>query len=426
MSTPPRAIRSKISSGQEQTAAETLDKSNDDNLPRYTSSKVEPQDTIPRRSATIKIVQQPLHARMCGFGEKDRRPVDPPPIVQLVLNDDDSSPDSDYNLFKLPQKRKVTSSSTSARRKDANQSSTATTEGGSSSRSKNNTRQTSSNHSSGIDENMKSGDEETDNEAASEGEDLPHDSNHSDSAGSDDDSSTKRTSRRTAHRRGRKPDKNGVTSPSPSSSTADANIPSWDDFYDDKDTGAIPLLQDPLFVLHCSLWSEDGTEVRNMVATPIGGPSSSSHGSSAHHKRDKGSSGDVTSSSSSLVPPKLTRILMGSVVVSPVLLYNEHGVQGWYFSFPDLSIRTEGVYSLKFTLMRLGSFDFNTPADEYNDQSPVIAEATSQPFTVFSAKKFPGMTESTPLSKAFARQGLKIPIRNDLRVRKNADKDNYQ
>lgn len=31
------------------------------------------------------MCQQPLHARMCGFGEKDRRPIDPPPIVQLIV-----------------------------------------------------------------------------------------------------------------------------------------------------------------------------------------------------------------------------------------------------------------------------------------------------------------------------------------------------
>ncbi|CAO3620528.1 unnamed protein product [Mucor hiemalis] len=32
---------------------------------------------------TLIVVQQPERARCCGFGEKDRRPIDPPPIVQL-------------------------------------------------------------------------------------------------------------------------------------------------------------------------------------------------------------------------------------------------------------------------------------------------------------------------------------------------------
>jgi hypothetical protein len=31
----------------------------------------------------IVIVQHPDRARSAGFGQKDRRPVDPPPILQL-------------------------------------------------------------------------------------------------------------------------------------------------------------------------------------------------------------------------------------------------------------------------------------------------------------------------------------------------------
>lgn len=31
--------------------------------------------------------QQPVAARACGFGERDRRVIDPPPIVQLIVND---------------------------------------------------------------------------------------------------------------------------------------------------------------------------------------------------------------------------------------------------------------------------------------------------------------------------------------------------
>ena len=30
----------------------------------------------------LEIVQQPIRSRLCGFGEKDRRPIDPPPVVQ--------------------------------------------------------------------------------------------------------------------------------------------------------------------------------------------------------------------------------------------------------------------------------------------------------------------------------------------------------
>jgi len=45
--------------------------------------------------------------------------------------------------------------------------------------------------------------------------------------------------------------------------------------------------------------------------------------------------------------------------------------------------------------------------------TPVLATAFSDVFTVWSAKKFPGVKESTALSKGFAAQGVKIPIRKD-------------
>jgi hypothetical protein len=46
-------------------------------------------------------------------------------------------------------------------------------------------------------------------------------------------------------------------------------------------------------------------------------------------------------------------------------------------------------------------------------RAPVLATCFSAPFQVYSAKKFPGVIESTPLSKTFAGQGIKIPIRKD-------------
>ncbi|RKP39253.1 velvet factor, partial [Dimargaris cristalligena] len=183
----------------------------------------------PNYQHRLIMSQHPLHARMCGFGEKDRRPVDPPPIVQLVVEDENGRPDFEY-------------------------------------------------------------------------------------------------------------------------------------------------VQNPFFVLHVTLWSEDQSAERSVIFND----------------------------------PKYTRVLMGSLVSSPTMLKNPEGELGCYFCFPDLSIRTEGVYTLRFSLFRLDS------ENELTESTPnAIAEVFSEPFTVYSAKKFPGMTESTELSKAFARQGLKIPIRNE-------------
>ncbi|KAF2426571.1 hypothetical protein EJ08DRAFT_369620 [Tothia fuscella] len=35
----------------------------------------------------LKVRQQPIAARACGFGERDRRVIDPPPIIQLLVTD---------------------------------------------------------------------------------------------------------------------------------------------------------------------------------------------------------------------------------------------------------------------------------------------------------------------------------------------------
>ena len=45
-------------------------------------------------------------------------------------------------------------------------------------------------------------------------------------------------------------------------------------------------------------------------------------------------------------------------------------------------------------------------------RSRVLTTVLSQPFEVYSAKKFPGMIESTGLSKKFALQGIRIPVRH--------------
>ncbi|KAI8080452.1 velvet factor-domain-containing protein [Thamnidium elegans] len=162
-------------------------------------------DEREKRTYELVVCQQPLHARMCGFGEKDRRPIDPPPIVQLIVKQ--------------------------------------------------------------------------------QGQDNPVD---------------------------------------------------------------VQMLQIPFFVLHVTLWSDDRTEERNIISNP----------------------------------PKCTRVLMGSLVSSPSLLKNPEGEQGLYFAFPDLSIRTEGRYTLRFSLMKLANSDF-----QENAKSKIVAQVFSDPFTVYSAKK---------------------------------------
>lgn len=55
--------------------------------------------------------------------------------------------------------------------------------------------------------------------------------------------------------------------------------------------------------------------------------------------------------------------------------------------------------------------------------APVLASCFSETFTVYSAKKFPGVVDSTALSKCFATQGIKIPIRKESKAGK--DREEY-
>lgn len=104
-----------------------------------------------------------------------------------------------------------------------------------------------------------------------------------------------------------------------------------------------------------------------------------------------------------------TRCTTGSVVSSLYHLkdpQNQNEDAG-FFVFPDLSVRTEGSYRLKLSLF------------EVVDNSVRHCKSIfSAPFYVYTAKKFPGMEESTPLSCSLADQGIKIRIRKDIRVRK--------
>lgn len=98
-----------------------------------------------------------------------------------------------------------------------------------------------------------------------------------------------------------------------------------------------------------------------------------------------------------------------------------------YFLFPDLSVRHEGRYRLVFSLYELikneGDLDRDAPEPEAGAaQLPTDAchrmDLRSADFTVFSAKKFPGLTESTTLSRTVAEQGCRVRIRRDVRMRR--------
>jgi hypothetical protein len=107
-----------------------------------------------------------------------------------------------------------------------------------------------------------------------------------------------------------------------------------------------------------------------------------------------------------------TRNLIGMNAVNACRLHDPSKKVGFWFVLQDLSVRTEGNFRLKLSMADIGNGDANNSVVT-SGKCPVLASTFSESFTVYSAKKFPGVIESTALSKCFAQQGIKIPIRKD-------------
>src|SRR5690554_5780817 len=96
-----------------------------------------------------------------------------------------------------------------------------------------------------------------------------------------------------------------------------------------------------------------------------------------------------------------------------------------YFIFPDLSVRHEGKYRLRFALYEETKEElYPVPVDplEPREFCTHRLDVKSKAFTVYSAKKFPGLAESTSLSRIVAEQGCRVRIRRDVRMRRRSDR----
>ena len=141
--------------------------------------------------------------------------------------------------------------------------------------------------------------------------------------------------------------------------------------------------------------------------------------------RSTRSSQDLTQRGSDMSGAHIAKNLIGSASSSAFRLTDQNGKVGLWFVLQDLSVRTEGWFRLKMNFFNLSAFNLTDtenkatgPGTELLIEAPCLASVFSKPFKVWSAKKFPGVIETTPLSRQFARQGIKIPIRKDGNSRK--------
>lgn len=166
----------------------------------------------------------------------------------------------------------------------------------------------------------------------------------------------------------------------------------------EETNGPISPTQRQQLVVQCTLWNEAGNEHRNIICTSTGATAG------------LGSAEELPVQSEE----KHARVMMGNIFASATYLEDDKGVPGYFYVFPDLSIRVEGRYRLKFDLIRL----ILPPGPPSPGINQVIAEELSEVFTVYAAKKFPRMMASTDLTRAFARQGVKISVRGEPRGRR--------
>lgn len=120
------------------------------------------------------------------------------------------------------------------------------------------------------------------------------------------------------------------------------------------------------------------------------------------------------------------RNLIGQLACNAFLLKDADGEMGIWFILSDLSIRTEGSFRLQVRFFDLGEasraalppsqpagMPIPQPQPGSSRASKPLATIHTDTFQVYSAKKFPGVTDGTRLSKAFSNQGVKIPVRKD-------------
>ncbi|KAM0802508.1 velvet factor-domain-containing protein [Usnea florida] len=305
-------------------------------LPAQIMSEPTPTTTMVNgRIYSLDIVQQPIRARMCGFGDKDRRPITPPPCIRLVVKDANTNKELDINDIDTSYFVLTVDLWSADAQKEVNL--------------------------------------------------VRH----------------------------------SATSPSISAATSSSYPP--------------PLDDTPAYATTLQQVQMPPTYTQPPPPPPI---SSYQQTSSQYHQHQYSHQGQSSQAPPPPPPPPpvgqqqgyygtpnatpvtptgyhgmFTRNLIGSLCVSAFKLTNPNNELGVWFILQDLSVRTEGAFRLKMNFVNVGS---PTVAQTLNTASaPVLASCFSDKFDVYSAKKFPGVIESTNLSKCFATQGIKIPIRKD-------------
>jgi len=140
------------------------------------------------------------------------------------------------------------------------------------------------------------------------------------------------------------------------------------------------------------------------------------------HPPGDGSSGPPTFDQATLVTPmppsedaKVTDALFGTTFSVAAQIKGLDGEEVILYVFSDLSVRTEGLFILRYRMFDIFS------RMEGSEDIPVLAECHGGPFAIYSTKEFPGLRASTELTKHLSRYGIRVNLREAERKRKPAE-----
>ncbi|KAI0077987.1 hypothetical protein K474DRAFT_986496 [Panus rudis PR-1116 ss-1] len=100
--------------------------------------------------------------------------------------------------------------------------------------------------------------------------------------------------------------------------------------------------------------------------------------------------------------------------VSEAMVLNYEGKDTIMFAFPDLSVRVVGNFALGYRVFHIHSCITNSDGTQC---SPMMASCLGGSFRVYETKDFPGLQPSTNLSKLLALHGVKMATRYEVRRR---------
>ncbi|KAL6304668.1 velvet factor-domain-containing protein [Sparassis latifolia] len=106
-----------------------------------------------------------------------------------------------------------------------------------------------------------------------------------------------------------------------------------------------------------------------------------------------------------------TEALVGATFVQSASLEYK-GKKALMFVFSDLAVKIEGTFILRYRV-------FNIFSKAYGAQEiPVLAECYGGPFKIYSTKEFPGLRASTDLTKHISFFGVRLNLRENERKRR--------